>query len=146
MYRKIIFLVTAGALTACSGTPPSDLGIQGEGLKPCPDKPNCVSSLAPPKDDTHFITALTPASPAALDALWQRLPETLKTLDIRIVELTDAYLRAEATTRVMRFVDDLEFYKDSKSGVIQVRSASRLGYSDLGKNRERLERVREALR
>lgn len=145
-YAVILSISLALSLAACSGTPPTDLGIQGDGLKPCPATPNCVSSLAPVKDDTHFIPALSADEGSDLEGLWSRLPDGLKRQEIRIIEVTDTYLRAEAMTQLMRFVDDLEFYKDRAKDVIQVRSASRLGRSDFGKNRERIEQLRADLR
>jgi uncharacterized protein (DUF1499 family) len=62
-----------------------------------------------------------------------------------IVEEDDNYIRAEAHSRLMGFVDDLEFYFPADSQTIEVRSASRLGESDLGVNRRRLEQIRLAL-
>lgn len=62
-----------------------------------------------------------------------------------IVEQRDGYLRAEARTKILRFVDDVVFHLRPEQGVIAMRSASRIGYSDLGKNRRRLEAVRDAV-
>lgn len=63
----------------------------------------------------------------------------------QIVEVSDRYLRAEFTSSLMGFVDDVEFYLDLDENAIQVRSASRLGESDLGVNRKRIETIRETL-
>jgi uncharacterized protein (DUF1499 family) len=63
---------------------------------------------------------------------------------VRIVTQRDDYLHAEFTTPLLRFVDDVEFLADPAAGVIHVRSASRVGYSDLGVNRRRVRRIREA--
>jgi uncharacterized protein (DUF1499 family) len=145
MKKLFALLSIAPLLAACSGNPPVDLGLKGQTLKPCPDKPNCVNSFADKGDDKHAIEPIRPFAGQDLGALWTALPPTLKDKEIRIVELTDNYLRAEATTMIMRYVDDLEFYLDSNAAAIQVRSASRLGYSDLGKNRSRLEEIRAAL-
>jgi uncharacterized protein (DUF1499 family) len=60
----------------------------------------------------------------------------------RVVEERDDYLRAEFATRWLGFVDDVEFWADPAAGVIQVRSASRLGRKDFGVNRERIEKIR----
>ncbi len=132
-------------LAACSGNPPTDLGLREQGFKPCPDKPNCVNSYAT-VESGHAIEPLRPAAGQTLDGLWAALPLVLKDHDIRLVEMTPDYVRAEATTALMRFVDDLEFYRDAAQSVIQVRSASRIGYSDLGKNRSRIEEIRGGLR
>ena len=63
----------------------------------------------------------------------------------RIVERRPDYLYAQFTTQLMRFVDDVEFWFDPAAGVIQVRSASRVGHGDLGVNRARIEAIRERL-
>ena len=64
---------------------------------------------------------------------------------MRIEAADDNYLHAVATTRIMRFKDDLEFLLDRDAGTIGVRSASRVGYSDLGANRDRVESLRQTL-
>jgi len=60
----------------------------------------------------------------------------------RIITKDDHYIHAEFTSAFFRFVDDVEFYFDSEAKIIQMRSASRIGYSDFGVNRERLEKLR----
>jgi uncharacterized protein (DUF1499 family) len=62
-----------------------------------------------------------------------------------IIEATDSYLYAEFKSKLMGYVDDVEFYLDPAANVIQVRSASRLGQSDLGVNRQRIETIRQKL-
>lgn len=107
-------------------------------LKPCPRKPNCVSSQG---QGRQYIEPL-PGD----EATWGRLPGVLEAVaGVRVVEQTAQAMRAEARTRVLRFVDDLEFVRDPEQGVIHMRSASRLGYSDFGVNRRRLEAVRREL-
>lgn len=121
-----------------SGRPPQDLGVKDGRLAPCPGSPNCVNSQSADKARIAPLAYLDPAQSA-----WARLAEALTELPrIRIVERTDRYLRAEATSRVFGFVDDLEFMLDRDANVIHVRSASRVGYSDLGVNRDRIERLR----
>lgn len=124
-------------LTACTGEPPNNIGVHDDRLAPCPDSPNCVSSFA--SDETHAIEPL--------NAEIREIEQVLVTLErTNIVESTDNYLYAEFTTRLMRYVDDVEFLFDPRSGVTHVRSASRVGYSDLGANRNRIERIRELLK
>lgn len=107
-------------------------------LKPCPRKPNCVSSQGKGR---QYIDPL-PGD----EATWERLPGVLEAMTgVRIVDQTADTIRAEARTKVLRFVDDLDFVRDPEQGLIQVRSASRLGYSDFGVNRGRLEAVRSEL-
>ncbi|WP_225889407.1 DUF1499 domain-containing protein [Halomicronema hongdechloris] len=124
-----------------AGTRPDTLGVQDDGrLAACPSSPNCVVSRED-ADAEHAIAPLTYSSDAAtamarLKQVLQGQPRT----DI-ITERED-YLYAEARSRLMGFVDDVEFYLDAPNSVIQVRSASRLGQSDLGVNRDRIETIR----
>lgn len=92
----------------------------------------------------HYIEPLTFSDD--VDAAWEALRDVLESeASIRIVTANAGYIRAEARTRILRFTDDVEFLLDRAEGVIQMRSASRVGYSDLGKNRKRLEGIRSAL-
>jgi uncharacterized protein (DUF1499 family) len=110
-------------------------------LPPCPNKPNCVSSQAPPDDALHAIAPLACAGDP--DAAWAKLRQAIGALPrTRIVMEEAGYLRAEATSLIFRFVDDLECSLDRTAGVIHLRSASRVGYGDLGVNRKRVERLR----
>lgn len=123
-------------LTACAGEPPQNIGVQNDRLTPCPDSPNCVSSFE--TDETHSIQPL--------DATIAEIQQVLLGMeDANIVNSESEYLYAEFTTPLMGFVDDVEFLQDRTSGVTHVRSASRLGYSDMGANRNRVERIRAAL-
>jgi len=62
-----------------------------------------------------------------------------------VVTASDRYLHVECKSLVFRFVDDLELYFDSATGIISIRSASRIGYSDFGANRRRVELLRSVL-
>jgi uncharacterized protein (DUF1499 family) len=109
------------------------------GISPCPDRPNCVSSLA--GDRQHYIDPLRfTGSPAEA---WSRLQTILQQQPrTRIVAEQDGYLHAEFRSLIFRFVDDVEFLLQPEQGLIQLRSASRSGYSDFGVNRRRVERLR----
>ena len=111
-------------------------------LDPCPGSPNCVSSLA--TDNKHFIEPLRfeDAPQAALARLRSVLHDTDR---MEIVSESGPYLHVEATSRVFRFVDDVEFLLIPEARLIHVRSASRTGYSDFGVNRRRVERIRAAM-
>ena len=122
----------------CAGTAPAP--TPAGTLPPCPDKPNCVSSLAP--DDDHRTEPFTLSGEkgwTALRAAVAAMPRTV------IVDERDGYLRAEATSRIFRFVDDLELLRSGSSDRVDVRSASRVGHGDMGVNRERVEALRAAL-
>jgi uncharacterized protein (DUF1499 family) len=108
-------------------------------LPPCPRSPNCVSSLAGAA--TSRVAPLrfeggAEEAAARLRAALARLPGA------RVVEDSGARLRVEVRTRWLRFVDDLELVAVPSEGVFHVRSASRVGWSDLGANRRRVERLR----
>ena len=135
MKRRIFSLLPF--LTACAGEPPQNIGVQDGRLTACPDSPNCVSSFE--SDGEHGIQPLQ----ANLHQVERVL---LGLVEANIVESRDGYLYAEFTSRLMRYVDDVEFLEDSTAGVIHVRSASRLGYSDLGANRKRIENIRGLLK
>lgn len=125
-----------------SGRRPNGLGVRNGLLKPVPDSPNAVSSQA--TGGYHRIAPLVyngtfePAM-AALKSIIESTPRT------SIVEERADYLYAEFTSRLIGYVDDVEFYFPPKEPVIHVRSASRLGYSDFGVNRKRIEDIRAKL-
>jgi uncharacterized protein (DUF1499 family) len=113
-------------------------------LAPCPSSPNCVSSEADP-GDSHHVAPFELALPAA-DA-WRLVRQVIEEQPrTRIVAYTERSLRAEFRSRIFRFVDDLELQLRVDEGIIAVRSASRIGYSDLGVNRKRIEALRAKLK
>lgn len=123
-------------LSACAGEPPQNIGIVDGRLTACPESPNCVSSFA--SDELHSIQPLA--------ANLEQIEQVLVGIDAaNIVEAADNYLYAEFTSRIMGFVDDVEFMFDQATGLTHVRSASRLGHSDMGANRNRIEAIRSAL-
>lgn len=111
-------------------------------MQPCPSSPNCVSSTS--GAGSHFIEPLVAVedSQALIAAIKMNLEEDAS---FSIIESESGYLRAEARTRWLGFVDDVEFQARQDSNVIDMRSGSRVGYSDLGKNRRRLEALRQSL-
>ena len=124
-------------LAACSGERPINLGARDGLLTACPASPNCVSSQA--ADDKHLIAPLLFTGDP--DAAFARLKRALgQRRDTTIIEDLPDYLRVEL--RTVLFVDDGEFLLDRTHSAIHVRSASRRGYSDLGKNRSRMEEIR----
>ncbi|KAF0809420.1 hypothetical protein A167_01703 [Alcanivorax sp. S71-1-4] len=109
-------------------------------LPPCPDSPNCVSSLA---DDERAVPALKAgdtleSARAALTTLLDNLPRVTWT------QPDERRLQATFTTRLLRFTDDVDFYLHD-DGRVEVRSASRVGYYDFGANRRRVNALRNAL-
>jgi len=138
-------LAFAACLAAfgCAATSPSagTPGVVNDRLAPCPASPNCVSSQA--DDSAHRVAPLRYDGEvaAALERLVAVLREMPRT---RIVGRDATTVRAECTTLLFRFVDDVDLVVDDAAHVIHVRSASRVGYSDLGVNRRRVERIRSA--
>jgi uncharacterized protein (DUF1499 family) len=123
------------------GKRPTNLGVHDGKLAPPKSSPNNVSSQA--SDGAHAIAPLAfsgdpQAALRKLKAVVEAMPRT------KVIDSKPDYLYAEFSTPLMGFVDDVEFYCDGKT--IHVRSASRLGYSDLGVNRKRVEAIREAFK
>lgn len=116
------------------------LGVTNQRLSPCPASPNCVCSQS--DSQIHFVKPI-PYSGTDKQAL-QRLTNILNQMrGCQIVKQEEDYLHAIVRSRCFRFADDVEFWIDSRQNEIQVRSASRVGYSDLGVNRERVEAIRQ---
>lgn len=142
-FLTVLFCVAAGALglllLSLTASAPSNLGVRNGRLAPCPTSPNCVSTQA--EDREHWIApiSVTFQDPSPIELLAELVREMPRT---KIVEQSDVYLRAEFRSRVFRFCDDVEFYYEKDSGRIHFRSASRVGHSDLGVNRERMEHIR----
>ncbi|EKQ67647.1 hypothetical protein OsccyDRAFT_3929 [Leptolyngbyaceae cyanobacterium JSC-12] len=126
-----------------AGKRPTNLGVKDGRLSPCPNSPNCVCSY-----DTDVVHAIAPLSfnGEASEAI-AKLKQVIQSIErTTIVTESSDYLYAEFKSKLMGFVDDVEFYLDSAAKVIHVRSASRLGKSDLGVNRNRIELIREKLK
>jgi uncharacterized protein (DUF1499 family) len=141
----IPFLAALG-LMGCGGRMPDDLGAEQGRLRDCPSSPNCVSSAASPADDVHAIAALRVVDAVGTEAAWAALVEELEARPrVEIVTREPDYLHAVFTTRLMRYRDDVEFLRDEGASQIDVRSASRVGYGDMGSNRARIESLRTAL-
>ena len=129
-------------LAACGGTRPQDLGEVGGRLRACPESPNCVSSDA--EDAEHQVAAIEIVGPpeqafAAARRIVSEWPRS------EIVSDGPLAMHVESTSAIMRFVDDLELVLRPLRGEIAVRSASRMGYSDMGVNRRRVEQLGDAL-
>jgi uncharacterized protein (DUF1499 family) len=129
-------------LFSFSGKRPPNLGVFNGRLAACPAAPNCVCSGA--LDKRHRIEPLLLAISAA--EAWPVVCGAVRALPgAHIVTDGADYLHAECASTVFGFVDDLELHLRPREGVIAIRSAARLGYSDLGANRRRVERLRAML-
>ncbi len=144
-----VAVVVAGQLGLLSGSPPDKLGVTDGRLRPPSRNPNSVSSQAAlypdhPQKDYAAIAPLKytgdgKAAMARLDSMLQKEERTI------VVRRTPDYLYAQSSTALLKFTDDVEFWLDPAYGVIQVRSASRLGRKDFGVNRARIEAIRARL-
>jgi uncharacterized protein (DUF1499 family) len=148
-FGLLVVAVVAIRLGALGGTRPADLGVSNSRLKPPSPTRNSVSSQAAlypdhPQRDYADIKPLPLRNGSAANSL-QALTAALRSMPgIKVVEQRPDYLYAEAETRWLRFVDDLEFWLNPARGVIELRSASRLGREDFGVNRQRIEAIRAA--
>ena len=146
----LLLLLLVGQLGWLKGKMPAELGVRDGRLKPPASTPNSVSSQASlyPKHPQRNYADIAPLrysgdGRTALQALAAALAATTGCV---LVRQEPTYLYAQCTTRWLKFTDDAEFYLDEAAGVIQVRSASRLGRKDMGVNRARIEALRHELR
>ena len=145
----VLAVVAAGRLGWLRGTPPPDLGVKDGRLKGLPATPNCVSSQAALYPD-HPMRAFAEIAPLPLRGDATVTLARLQTIVAgmeggRVVRTGPDYLYAQYTTKLLQFVDDVEFWVDPVAQVVQVRSASRIGHGDRGVNRARVEEIRRQL-
>jgi uncharacterized protein (DUF1499 family) len=136
-----VHLATVTGDSVFSWKRPDNLGVKDGRLAPPKRTPNSVSSQADPADAEHYIAPIAyKGDAAAAMAAVRKAVEGMQ--GSTVVRQDGGYLYAEFRTRLMRFVDDVEFYFDDKAGLIHMRSASRLGRRDFGVNRARIESLR----
>ncbi len=133
-------LVIGTAVTGCSDV---KIGVTEDGLAPCPNKPNCITSMTGDKDSR--VKPLEYAGPkenarSTLLAVLQNMKRC------KIETKNSDYIHATFQSAFFGFVDDVEFYFPEDTGVIHVRFAARSGYYDFGVNKRRLEEIRELFR
>jgi uncharacterized protein (DUF1499 family) len=126
-----LLLTLTLALFHFVGPVPADLGVHNGVLSPCPSPAHCARADWPVADPAAALAALVPVI--------QAMPRT------ELLEQGAGYLHATASSALFGFVDDLELYADASRGVLQARSVSRLGDSDLGVNEKRLSALRQQL-
>lgn len=117
---------------------PETLGLQNGQLPPCPDSPNCVST-----SDTDSLHGMEPIAFSGTSAEAHDQLIAILSAETNATILTDQpdYIHAEFRSPLLQFVDDVEFHINTDANQIEFRSASRLGYSDLGANRQRMEAI-----
>ena len=145
----VVLLLLAAQFGLLSGKQPNNIGVSSDRLKPPSKTRNSVSSQA------HLHTDHVQMQYASIEPLpyknsnaansMQVLLSVLKSMPgVTIVDAKPDYIYAQSQTKVLKFVDDVEFWVNPAKGVIDVRSASRLGREDFGVNRERIEAIRAA--
>ena len=145
----LVGVLAAGQLGAFSGTAPSDLGVANGRLKAPATTPNSVSSQAAlhaghPMQQAAAIHPLPlQGSPAHTMARLRQVALALPGASLAAER--EGYLYLQVRSRWLGFVDDVEFWADPAAGVVQLRSASRIGRKVFGVNRARIEQVRAAL-
>jgi uncharacterized protein (DUF1499 family) len=145
----VVALLLAARVGVFSGKAPTNIGVRDGKLKPPATTPNSVTSQAdlwpdaPRKDEARIAPIALQGDGKATISKVAKVIEDLP--GSHIVERRDDYLYAQFTTPLMRFVDDVEFWFDPTAGVVQVRSASRVGRKDFGVNRARIENIRARL-
>lgn len=142
----LILIISIGGLYFLSMTSsrPDNLGVAGGKLAKCPSSPNCVSSQA--ETPEHQMPAIPfQGQPDEMIAKIKQYVES-EFPRAKLVSEFDHYLHYEFKSLIFRFVDDVEFLVDDKDSTVQFRSASRVGHSDLGVNRKRMEKISESLK
>ena len=125
-------------------TRPENLGLTNGKLAKCPRSPNCVSTFAKETDEKHYISPLS--FKGSVKDTMDKVKEVLDTMSrTKIITETENYIHAECTTLIFRFVDDLEIYLEESTKLIHFRSASRVGHSDFGVNRKRVNKLKSKL-
>ena len=129
-------------LWGCSGGPTERQNSNSSGFLDCPDTPNCVSSLA--KNPKYRVEPFKLKKDPKTS--WDIVKKTVEQLPrTKVVSADNSDIHAECKSMIFRFVDDLTLHLTPSNGIINIRSASRIGYSDLGVNRRRVENLRKKL-
>ncbi|MFZ9792920.1 MAG: DUF1499 domain-containing protein [Gemmataceae bacterium] len=137
----LLFLLIVSVLTRTfPPSKPETVGLRDNSLQNCGSKPNCVCSLQ--NDSAHGIAPFQIRE--NVNSSMEKLSKIIRSMSgARIISNRKDYLYAEFKTAFFGFIDDVEFHVNESANQIEVRSASRLGYSDLGLNRSRVESIRE---
>ena len=139
MMSRVSLVVLLGA-AGCGGKTAPTVIDGDNALVACPESPNCVSSAADPSDEQHYIAPFTldETNPNVAEmATWMAGRKRCEVLD-----QTEDWLVAACSTAIFKFTDDVALVVDHDQGVVHVRSSSRVGRSDLGANRKRIEAMR----
>ena len=141
-YRWLVrpfFLSMSIFIVSCGN---SSIGVHNSKLRTCPTSPNCVSTAA-----TEAKQKIAPFKiKKSVPEFWQELQQQISALPkAQIITADSDYLHAECRSKLFSFIDDLEFLIEPDRQTVSIRSAARLGYSDMGVNRKRVETLRKKL-
>ncbi|WP_286238914.1 DUF1499 domain-containing protein [Neptuniibacter halophilus] len=132
-------------LLAISSREGRAIGLTEGRLAGCPNKANCVCS----EPDTRPESFIAPLQlPESVDSAEQVMPPLVALIEQaggRVEIRSDLYLAAVFKSRFFGFVDDLEVRLDLAERQLHFRSASRVGHSDFGVNRKRVEQLQQKL-
>jgi uncharacterized protein (DUF1499 family) len=132
----LLLLPLLSSLLSCSSTPPAGKLIDGQ-LRSCPNRPNCVSS------EKGAGAPITPISfRSSPDQAWQIMQTVIEELGGKISDRRPMYLWAMFSSKIFRFVDDVELRLEPEEKIMHIRSGARVGYADFGVNRKRVETIR----
>jgi uncharacterized protein (DUF1499 family) len=134
---KYLLLVLFVIIISCAGERPLNIGLVNGQLTELADKPNCVSTTTQFTDKKMPAIAYTKPESDVLLIIVQAISDFG---DAEIISQDSNYIHAEFTTGI-GWVDDVEFYLNRTKKQIEFRSASRIGHSDFGTNRERMEKM-----
>lgn len=133
----LIYLMYQGRVSRSGEAP----GLTGGLLAPCPDKPNCVCSEYL-RGVEHYIEPFK-VPDGGMAQTMQSVARIIREIGGNVDSVGESYISATFASTVFGFVDDVEIRADAQAGVLHLRSASRVGRSDLGANRKRIELIRQ---
>lgn len=140
-FVTLVLIAGFGVLFVMSITArrPHQIGLHDGKLAPCPDSPNCVSTQAEALTHRIHTIPFTGNADRVSDVIVRVIKRQPRSV---VVQKSVVYVYAEFRSALFQFVDDVEFFVDAEAGEIHFRSASRVGYSDMGVNRQRMENLR----
>tara|TARA_R110001606_G_scaffold39504_1_gene108879 strand:+ start:757 stop:1212 length:456 start_codon:yes stop_codon:yes gene_type:complete len=140
----VVLLVGFFSYVTISNKLPEGLGVTEGELLSCPPSPNCVSTQASTEDVDHYIEPIVYTGDRMKTQL---LIESfiLNKGNAHLVSSTLGYVHFEVKSPLIGYIDDVEFYLPAADSVVHIRSASRIGYSDFGVNRERVRQIQSLL-
>lgn len=126
----------------CINVKPKGIGLNNGKFYDCPDSPNCINTMASANDKIHYSEPISYQG-SLQEAKLKILNIINSTPRTKILDESENYIHAIYISKMMKFVDDVQFYFDDNTKLIHIRSASRVGYSDLGVNRKRVDMIKK---